>query len=528
MLLRFLRTRSTSFIAVSLALEVASTAACFAMRPSMGGGEATLVAPRVEALGDAEVRSIDANDVAVPDGYRIEAVATGFTFPTGVAFDEDGAAWVVESGYAYGETFAPARLLRVGVDTVDVIATGDGHGWMGIDYVPPANGNGDGAFYVAEAGITRPGRILRIDKHGTIDVVVDNLPSLGDHHVNGPAVKDGWVYFGIGSATNAGIVGPDNFDFGWLARAKDFHDIPCADVSLRGVNVRSEDPLTDVEGDVAVTGAYVPFGLSTEHGQVIRGELPCTGAVLRAPLNDGGSEHARIELVAWGFRNPFGLAFAPDGRLFVTDNGADERGSRPIFGAADMLWEVPTAGGAGAEGAPWFGWPDYVDGRRAFDKRYAREGQPMPMQILADMPTPPAPKALLAVHSSSNGIAISKSARFGHVDHAFVAQFGDQAPVVGKTWAPVGFKVVRVDLTSGVVRDFAVNDSKHPGPASRRGLRGLERPVSVRFDDAGGALYVVDFGVMNMSDDGAEPIPRTGALWRISRTETVVASRSTR
>jgi hypothetical protein len=85
---------------------------------------------------------------------------------------------------------------------------------------------------------------------------------------------------------------------------------------------------------------------------------------------------------------------------------------------------------------------------------------------------------------------------------------------------------VRVDLASGVVRDFAVNDSKHQGPASRRGLRGLERPVSVRFDDAGGALYVVDFGVMKMNDDGAEPMPRTGALWRISRAETTLASTS--
>lgn len=499
----------------SFALVIGS--ACFAMRPSMGGGEmVTMVAPNV-ADSDREPRLIDASDVVVPDGYRIEAVAAGFTFPTGVAFDGDGTPWVIESGYAYGEMFAPARLLRVGVEGVDVIATGDSgaHGWMGIDY-----SKDEDAFFIAESGITRPGRILRVDRHGTIDVVIDGLPSLGDHHVNGPAVKDGWVYFGVGTATNAGIVGPDNFDFGWLARAKEFHDIPCQDVSLRGVNARSEDPLTDVEGDVAVTGAYVPFGTPTEHGQIVRGKLPCTGAVMRVRAHGGGGGGVvpgALELVAWGFRNPFGLAFAPDGRLFVTDNGADERGSRPIFGAADVLWEVQ-------EGA-WYGWPDYVDGRPAFSKRYAREGQPMPMQILADMPPPPAPRALLAVHSSSNGCDISHSARFGHVGQAFVAQFGDQAPIVGKTWAPVGFKVVRVDLTSGVVRDFAVNDSKHQGPASRRGLRGLERPISARFDDEGGALYIVDFGVMTMDDEGAHPQPRTGALWRIARTEPALASK---
>ena len=43
------------------------------------------------------------------------------------------------------------------------------------------------------------------------------------------------------------------------------------------------------------------------------------------------------QLVTWGFRNPFGFSFAPDGRLYVTDNGYDVRGSRPVFGAGDLL-----------------------------------------------------------------------------------------------------------------------------------------------------------------------------------------------
>ena len=47
-----------------------------------------------------------------------------------------------------------------------------------------------------------------------------------------------------------------------------------------------------------------------------------------------------MELVAWGFRNPFGLAVAPDGRLFVTDNGLVVRGSRPVWGSPDVLWEI--------------------------------------------------------------------------------------------------------------------------------------------------------------------------------------------
>ena len=52
---------------------------CWLMRPSAGRGEG--VEPRPGP------RSVDAGDVAVPAGYRVEALATGLTFPSGVAFD---------------------------------------------------------------------------------------------------------------------------------------------------------------------------------------------------------------------------------------------------------------------------------------------------------------------------------------------------------------------------------------------------------------------------------------------------------
>lgn len=115
------------------------------------------------------------------------------------------------------------------------------------------------------------------------------------------------------------------------------------------------------------------------------------------------------------------------------------------------------------------------------------------------------------MHSSSNGFDFSRNPAFGFVGQAFVAQFGDQAPVTGKTLAPVGFTVVRVDVSSGIIKDFAVNKGGVNGPASRIGGGGLERPVSARFDPSGTALYVVDFGVMTMGQ-GSEP-----------RTETEVA-----
>jgi hypothetical protein len=84
--------------------------------------------------------------------------------------------------------------------------------------------------------------------------------------------------------------------------------------------------------DKATTGAFSPFGRATTPGQKVPGRVPCSGAILRVRPEGG-----KVELVAWGLRNPFGLAFSPSGELFVTDNSYDERGSRPIWGTGDLL-----------------------------------------------------------------------------------------------------------------------------------------------------------------------------------------------
>jgi glucose/arabinose dehydrogenase len=224
-----------------------------------------------------------------------------------------------------------------------------------------------------------------------------------------------------------------------------------------------------------------------------------------------------LELVAWGFRNPFGLAFAPDGSLYATDNGYDDRGSRAVFGSADVLWRV--------QNGAWYGWPDFSESRPVYEDpvwgdHYRVPGKDTPPRLLAEPPgKPPEPSALFPVHSSADGIDFSRSAEFGFVGQAFVALFGDQSPAVGKTVAPVGFKVVRVDLKTGVITDFAANQGKEGGPASKLRAGGLERPLAVRFDPSGRSLYVVDFGLLTVKDQDMKPWPNTGAVWRISKQE---------
>jgi hypothetical protein len=155
-------------------------ASCFRMRASKGGGQIGAIPPR----------TINASDIALQPGYKIEPVVSGLTFPTAVAFDDDNNLYVIESGYSYGESFSEPKLFRIDGDKTTLIAKGTNNGlWTGITWY-------DGAFYVAEGGEMDGGKILKITKDGTITALVSNLPTMGDHHTNGPVIKDGYIYFG--------------------------------------------------------------------------------------------------------------------------------------------------------------------------------------------------------------------------------------------------------------------------------------------------------------------------------------------
>lgn len=92
-------------------------------------------------------------------------------------------------------------------------------------------------------------------------------------------------------------------------------------------------------------------------GQVIKGAVKCNGAVLC--FNPDGSD---LELIAWGFRNPYGIAFHPDGRPFLTEHNIDERGARHIIGDSEDLYVV--------EKGEWYGWLDFATGIRLDDPRW--------------------------------------------------------------------------------------------------------------------------------------------------------------
>ena len=491
--------RSALFALVT-SLALCCAAGCFVMRGSAGGAEADAPA----------TRRLNPGDIALPAGYKIEVVATGLNYPTAIAFDDQNRPHVTEAGYSYGEDFAVPRLVRV---ESNGSMTEVARGGAGQDNNGPWNGVAwhQGAFYVSEGGVLHGGRILRIAADGATTTLIENLPSRGDHHTNGPAVgPDGKIYFAIGTATNSGVVGVDNYKFCWLKRVRDFHDIPARDIRLAGRNYTTRDPFSGESSSAkATTGGYVPFGTPTTQGQVIPGRLPATGSIMRISP-DGGEP----ELVAWGLRNPYGLAFTPAGELYATENSYDVRGSRPVFGTGDLLWRIDLA-----SLGTWYGWPDFHDGRPLTqDDHFQAPGEPAPEFLLAEHPNdPPQPVARLPVHASANHLDFSRSERFGHAGQAFIASFGDMSPSVGKVLSPVGFNVVRVEVETGVIEPFAVNRGKSNGPASHLKHGGLERPIAARFDNTGEVLYVVDFGVLTIEEGKSAPRRGTGVLWRITR-----------
>lgn len=426
---------------------------------------------------------VDVRDVRV---RKLELVAEGFSFPTSLTFDQAGIAYIAESGLPFGGASAGGRVWRVESDGQRKL--------LASSLRQPVNGLTfhRNALYISEGGHPgRSGRISRLDLDGRVTVLLDRLPGPGNYHTNMVAFgPDGKLYFSQGATTNTGIVGLDAYELGWLRRLPHAHDIPGCDVVLTGVTIETPNPLSGNPQSRALTSAFAPFGTATEPMQYIPAQLPCTAAIMRCNLD--GSE---LELVAWGVRNAYGIGFLPDGRLLAVDQGADDRGSRPVGNVPDMLFEV-------RHGA-WYGWPDFIGGEPITSERFLPQRGPRPTFILANHDELPLPeKPLLRFPSHAAAVKFDVAPPILKEQALYVAFFGDEVPMTASPGPRVGRSVVRVDLNDWSMQTIV------EAP--------LARPIDVRFHPLDHALYILDFGQFEMhAEHGVVAIPRSGGLWRL-------------
>ncbi|USI74501.1 PQQ-dependent sugar dehydrogenase [Sphingomonas morindae] len=185
----------------------------------------------------------------------------------------------------------------------------------------------------------------------------------------------------------------------------------------------------------------------------------------------------RHRLFASGLRNPSGMAFGPDGRLWTVVNERDELGGDIV---PDYLTSVRDGG---FYGWPWRFWASHVD---------RRVKAPAPPEAAGAI----APDYALGAHTASLGLVAADGARLGprFAHGMIIGQHGswNRNPPSGYRVVFVRFDGARpaaetpVDLLTG----FLTPDGEARG-----------RPVGVAVDRGGGLLVADDAG---------------GAIWRVT------------
>jgi glucose/arabinose dehydrogenase len=264
-----------------------------------------------------------------------------------------------------------------------------------------------GVVYVVSRG-----RIHKISK-GKISNVISGLPTLGDYSNSNLVFNNGVMYFAVGTATNSGVVGPDNT---WLKNYPSVRDLPCGKMKVSGVNVETENFLTERRQDKALTGSFSTFNTPVSEGRIVSGMNKCNGAIISANADGSG-----LKVYAWGLHNPKGLSIDDEGNLWVFDGGMEDRGVRPIKNGKDALYQVSEN--------TWYGWPDFSAGTVV--------DQP---PILAELPNTVSKTVAVFDLAIANYMVVTPEAFYSN---SALAKIGDD-------------KISRLDLSTNQISDFLV------------------------------------------------------------------------
>ena len=550
-------------------------------------------------------------DIALPSGYKAQVFARDLNFPTSVAFVGNSQHFRVvvqesgdglpgqcnrSDGPGYGGRSSPTNPFTPDLlvfDNHGNLTSGplgkpsqganayqpDGpaigltfeHGLQGGTlFATDSNQQTDGGCCAAS---NNSSRIVTVDlATGAVKSFISPLPT-GDHPTEQVLVKDGYLYWVQGSATNTGVVGHDN------GGGTHQNDVPCQNITLSN-NVFDS-------GDGHMTSGYSPHGVARPgavvpafSGATLHGV--CNGAILRAKIG-AGNPASTIQPFSWGYRNPYAIRFAPNdhalkGNLMVAEDGGDERGARPVANAPDRLQVAQM----NPDGTPdYHGWPDFFGFLPSTQRLYNPQGGPaddlcsppaMPVfnlaacqaalaahatpvkPVLAFPPQQPkAPMDLEPADSSMTGIDFAPNSFVGGVvgpGAALISREGDFGFSPGNGDPEAGHDVQLVNFSppgeplQTTLQRFAFNcapsDQTHPNgaagctnPADQAFtdiLHAFNRPTFAMFGPDG-ALYVVDYGavrdlgqsdpkarVTNPADGSLVQFPYTGTIWKITRT----------
>ena len=423
-------------------------------------------------------------------GYEIQPVLWNLTLPSTVTFDDNGSMYIAESGYTYGGFMPAPRILQMSPSGQISVLVDRGLNGPITDL---EFNHKNGLLYVSHKGL-----ISSVDHRGAIKDLVAGLPSGGDHFNNQIALgPDGRFYFGQGTATNSGVVGDDNYQYGWLKISPQFHDTPGKNITLSGQNFKSFNPLSPQNlNDYVTTGAFSPFGSPSHSGQVIKGDVKCNGCIISAKSN--GTD---LKTVAWGLRNPYGVALTGDSKkLIIASDGADDRGSRRIGNDEDKIYAINIANQSNSTVGKFYGWPDYYgNGEPVTNPKFKSESSQdnKPLQFLMQN-HPPVEKPLTLLSPpgvAATQVAVSTNSSFGFKNMAFVGEYGTMGSLIHPydlitgpspqfSTSTNGPKVIMVNPDTGNYTNFI----------SPKGLNWEFRPVGIKFNLNGDALYIVSIG----------------------------------
>ncbi len=485
-------------------------------------------APDVLLISPAARRTIDRSVVEYPAGYRLQTIVRELTGPTAITFDKEGSLIVADRGLSDtphifgfkpdGSRFEiwpdPKRLpFNLGATRRQIRGP---IGGMVAAY---------GSIYIYHRDARGRGVISSLDYNGRSATVVADLPCEGENGVLDLVLNsyDGRLYFAVGSMTNSGVVGLDNWDEGWVGAYGSVCDRPAGRYRLLGYRFDTPNPRAGwfMGSDIAVTAPFQAFGRSSQMWVTPAENGKPTAAVYSVAVTGGD-----LRLEAHGIRCGKGLAFNEFGRLYATDQGMELRGTRPVKEDPDTLLRIVKN--------TWYGWPDYSADLRPITERQfqppveliIKTGYPELSFLLDHQASgliPPDRDTLLQTTfapmagASKMAFAPSMGPMKDLNGSAVIALFGDRAPFATSDLPvgdPQGYKVVQVDVDNHRWRDLIYNTRRGPGSRHGGNPDALERPFDVKFGPDG-AMYILDMGQVRMAGGELDPATRTGKILRL-------------